>query len=143
MSKVEAVLEHEEDINNIECKYDKLLIFIELEKDLNKLKYDFKRINEHEKELSFIQECNTTQVEALVNKLKEFLLLQNQLDNLKNKIIKNKKQSQKIQNEINENIQKYADILQDIGKCPICLTDIGDDVISHIEEELKLKEVEV
>lgn len=68
------------------------------------------------------------------NKLND---LYNKYKNIEAEVQQEKKQLKELDVQIDRFIEEYAKLLGHIGKCPVCLSNIEENAINHIINELK------
>lgn len=137
---IEDVLQYEPDIIDLQNNYDTVKVLLQLVYQLNILKKKMKDLNEREKYLSLFDNIETLPLTENTVKIKKLISLKKNWVALNTKLLENEKHILSREEGIADITQKYADILQEIGKCPICMTDIDSDLIQHIKEELNIDE---
>lgn len=133
LNAVTALFEDEK-FTGITEKVQQLRKFFDLKRDYADLLSKFKQLNDAEKLLSGI---DFDKALADIEKYKTYVKLQAEYDGLHSKYKVNKTSMEAEQKTLDNHIEQYAKLLEEVKVCPICHSTINDDIIGHIKESLQ------
>lgn len=133
LNAVTALFEDEK-FTGVPEKVQQLRKFLDLKRDYTELLSKFKQLTEAEKLLSGI---DFDKVLEDIEKYKKLVTLKEEYDELFAKYKANRTDMDAEQKTLDNHIEQYAKLLEEVKVCPICHSTINDDIIGHIKESLQ------